>query len=510
MKAKERYEALTKNREQFLQRARHNAMLTIPSLMPLAGHDGKAHLIEPYQSLGAEGATSLSSRITLALIPAGRPHLRLDIPPLQLMEMGGEVAPEIQQNLAKGEKLIQAAVEAANWRADTLAVMQQLVVVGSVTEEMMEDDTIRVHRLDNFVWRRDYRGRMLECIIREFWDRNALPDGVAAAAGQNTSLEAKDVDDVEVYAVIRLMDSDKDGLFYEVHKETAEGAQVEPKKQFKMDELRYLFLRWSKTPGEDYGRAKIEEVIGDLRSLDSLSKQSLEQGAMGAKNFTMVRPGATANGLKNRLSRINNGDIVLGDPESVELKSFASQGGYQITSDQIEKLEARLARAFLLQSGAAQRNAERVTATEIERDIQELEATLGGVFSALSLEMLEKRTALLIEDMKARGEFPDAAKEDLQTTILTGLEALSRERDVGRGVQAAQILGQFGEEGFKRVKVEVLLNSILTGLGFPDAIRDEADVQAADQRQQQAALLEKAAGPAAGALAKGAADGGAQ
>jgi hypothetical protein len=88
---KERYDQLTTDREQFLQRARHNAMLTIPALMPLTGHDGKAHLIEPYQSLGATGVTSMSSRMTMALLPAGRPHLRLGIPPAQLMALEGEV-----------------------------------------------------------------------------------------------------------------------------------------------------------------------------------------------------------------------------------------------------------------------------------------------------------------------------------------------------------------------------------------------------------------------------------
>ncbi len=226
---------------------------------------------------------------------------------------------------------------------------------------------------------------------------------------------------------------------------------------------------------------------------------------MGAKNFIMIRPGATANGLRNRLGRMQNGDIVLGDPETVEMKQFSVSSGYQVLEAQINKLEERISRAFLLLS-TQQRNAERVTATEIERDIQELESTLGGVFSALSLEMLERRTALLIEDMKKRDEFPQISKEEVQVTILTGLEALSRERDVGRGVQAAQIVSQFGEEGLRRIKLEVILDKILTGLGFPESVKNEQEVQAEVQQEQQRAmqqeLLSKAAGPVAGAMAK--------
>jgi hypothetical protein len=506
MKAAERYGQLVPHREQFLQRARHNAMLTIPSLMPLEGHDGKSHMIEPYQSLGATGVMAMASRLTMALIPAGRPHLRLAIPPQILMKMEGEVSPETNQMLAKAESLVQASAERANWRAATLEGTQQLLVVGSIVEETLEDDTIRLHRLDNFVWRRDFRGNMLECVLREFWDRNSIPEEVRPPAATNTALMARDAEDIEVFTLIRLM-TRGDNEFYEVETQLGTGEIIREKKEFEPAALRYRFLRWSATPGEDYGRSKTEDIVGDLRSLDSLTKQALEISAMGAKHFTMVRPGATANGLKNRLTRVRNGDVVLGDFESVEMKQFQISSGYQVLADQITKLEERISRAFLLLSGGAQRNAERVTATEIERDVQELEATLGGVFSTLSLEMLEKRTELLIEDMKAREEFPQIEREELQVVILTGLEALSRERDVSRGVQAAQILNQFGEEGVARTKLNVILDKILVGLGFPDAVKSEAEFQQEQQARQQAQMaqdvMSKAAGPLAGAAAKG-------
>ena len=496
--AKERYEELSVHREQFLQRARHNAMLTIPSLMPLAGHDGKAHLIEPYQSLGALGVVSMSSRVTMALIPAGRPHLRLGIPPQKLMELQGEIPPEVNQELSKSESLVSNAVERANWRTSTLQIIQQLMVAGSCTVEVRPDQSLRTHRLDNFVWRRDARGVVLECIIQEHWDPDNLPAGVEAPAQTTAgSIGRSTDDDIIVFTVITYSN---DGT-YTVKRETESGTKVGEPVEYEKRLVPYLFLRWSITPAEDYGRSKVEEVVGDLRSYDSLSKQSLEQGAMGAMNFLMVRPGATANGLRNRLTRMNNGDVVVGDPDSVDVKQFANGPGFQITEALLSKLEERLSRAFLLLS-TQQRNAERVTATEIERDIQELESTLGGTFSGLSLEFLEKATFLLIEDMKVKGEFPDVEEDDLQTTILTGLEALSRERDVGRGVQAAQIVSQFGEEGLRRLKMGVVLDKILVGLGFPDAIRSEEEVQQEKQQEQQAAMAQAAAGPAVNAMAK--------
>ncbi len=102
--AKTRYQKLaSKHRNQFLQRARHNALLTLPSLMPLEGQSGTSHLVEPYQGMGARGVTHLSSRLTLGLLPAGRPYMRFDLPPEIRMQTQGETPPEIERNLALAE-----------------------------------------------------------------------------------------------------------------------------------------------------------------------------------------------------------------------------------------------------------------------------------------------------------------------------------------------------------------------------------------------------------------------
>jgi hypothetical protein len=494
--AKERYDALQPDRQQFLNRARHNAMLTIPSLLPLEGQDGQSHLVEPYQSLGSEGVVNLSSRVTMAMLPAGRPHLRLDIPPFQLMQMNAEVDEETNKDLAKGEKLIQAAVEKANWRGSTLQALQQLIVAGNVVEEFLDDQSFAIHRLDHFVVRRSKKGHVVEAVIHEMWDREL--EGNDDPATHTSASPAANDDEVDVYTYIRLM---SDGL-YHVSQQFGDGSAAGNLglETFDKDALRYSFLRWNESPGEDYGRSKVEEVIADLRSLDSLSKQALELGGMAAKNFIMIRPGANANSIKNRINRITNGESLIGDPESVDMKQFDTRTAQQGLEVLISKLESRISRTFLLLS-TQQRSGDRVTATEIERDIQELESVLGGTFSVLSLTQLERRTTLLLEDMKAKKQFPDVGKDALQPTILTGLEALSRERDVGRAQQAGQIVQQFGEEGIRYVKLGVVLNKALVGLGIPEAVRTDAEVQEEKQREAAQAQQLAATAPAVTAAA---------
>ena len=479
---------------QFLHRARHNAMLTVPSLMPLEGQSNQSHLIEPYQGMGAAAVIHLSSRLTMGMMPAGRPYMRLDLPPEARMQTRGEVDIETEKGLAMAEQLIHLEVERAGWRNALLQTLQQLLVSGTNCEYLMPDSTVRVFRLDQFVVRRDHGGAILELIIKERFERDFLPPGLGTAdlpvgAGSGG---ATDPDEVEIYTNIRRV-MEKGVLFYRAHQEIGDAIIQGTEQVFELSDLPYFVHNWSSTPGEDYGRSKVEEHVGDFRSLEGLEKAMLEQAAMAARNFIMVRPGATGGGLKNRLTKAYNGAVIIGDPESVELKTFENSGGYQLTAQQVAAIRESLSKAFVLFS-AGQRDAERVTATEIERDIQELEAALGGNFSALSTSIMEARMRVLIRQMQNDGKLPAWPKGAVMPTILTGLEALSRERDIARALQAGQIASGFGPEAFDVVKVEKILGRAFIGLGFPDAVRTPDEVkELRDQRQQQAMMADMAA-----------------
>jgi hypothetical protein len=488
--AAQRYKALeTKSRTQFLNRARHNAILTIPSLMPLEGYDGRSHLIEPYQGLGSAGVVHLSSRLTMALLPAGRPHMRFDLPP-NLLAKSPEGAPkDVEVGLAQAERIVQLEVEDKGWRPSTLMALQQQLVAGNHLEHQLEDNTIRIFRLDQYVVRRDYAGNPLEIILEERLDADALPEGI----------NAEGVDDDEEVFLYTVVNRVKDE--YKVHQELGNGKKVSDTVTYTMADMPYNAVRWSKTPGEDYGRSFIEEHVSDLRALDALRKAELEMGAMGSRNFITVQPGAVGASIKRRLTKAVNGDVIMVDPNSIELKSFDNVGGFQLVNTITEQLRDQLSRAFLLFS-AGQRNAERVTATEIERDIQELEAALGGNFSTLNTDMMERRTKLLINNMTKRGAFPAELEEIANPTVLTGLEALSRERDVSRVQQLAGIVQAFGDAAADYLRLEKILARATVGLGFADSVRSDQEVQQIQQVRQQQIMAQKMAGPAAGQLAK--------
>jgi hypothetical protein len=498
---KERYEKLaSQGRSQFIRRAEHNALMTIPSFFPPEGRTHDAHLLEAYNGLGGAAVLHLASRITMNLLPANRPHMRLDLPAEILIEVDGKVPKEVETGLALSERMVQGEVESLGWRPVTLQSLHQLLVAGNVCENMLPDGSLRLFRLDQYVVVRDFSGMVTEAVIEEKLSRSTLPPDVLG--GPKAAREESGREDEEVMLYTRI---EWDGKFYQVTQE-ADGKRTGLKAEFTKELLPYSFLRWSSTPGEDYGRGKVEEHAPDFRALEGLEKAGLEVAAMASRNFIAVRPGSFGSSVKRRLTRAVNGDVIMVDPDAVEGKSFTNAAGFQIIDVQMNRLIERVSRAFLLLS-AGQRDAERVTATEIERDINELEAALGGNFSILNKEMMERRTTLLMDIMTKDGKLPEALRGATQPTILTGLEALSRERDVVRVRQLAEIAAAFGPEV---AQDELNLNKILgratIGLGFADVLNSSEEKAAIQQQRQQAAVAQAAAGPAAGQLAGAARD----
>lgn len=484
---KARYDtADSQERNQFLQRARHNALLTVPSAMPLEGHHRSSHLVEAYQGLGSYAVSNLSNRMTSALLPAGRPYMRLDLTPEARLQNGGEVPPDLEKQLALYEQIIQAEMERADWRGVTLQQIEQLMVAGSVAEFQHSDNTLTTYRLDQFVCRSNRKGKLLELIVKEC----EYPDDIPLkrlSHTQRKGLSKNNEGEYEFYT--RVWYDVNEDLYYEA-KQTDTGAQVGERVTYPVEELPWRVHRWSKVPGESYGRSKVELHCSDLRSLETLEKAGLELAAMAGFHFIAVAPGATAPSIRNRLKEIQNGGMLMCDPASIELKSFANGAGYQLTEAQISIMTERLSKAFLLMAGA-RRNAERVTATEIQSDIEEIEGSVGGVFGTIATDVLAARTALLIINLVKANKAPPLPPGMVSSKILTGLEALSRERDAQAAMQGAQVVQAFGPDATDVVKLSKLIGRAFVGMGLPDMVRSEEEAQQfAEQREARQAAMQ--------------------
>jgi hypothetical protein len=76
---------------------------------------------------------------------------------------------------------------------------------------------------------------------------------------------------------------------------------------------------------------------------------------------------------------------------------------------------------------------------------QELEDTLGGVYSLLSQELQLPLVSCIFNQMQSNGSLPTISEKfaTIEPTVITGVDALGRGHDFANLSQALQVLAQF-------------------------------------------------------------------
>jgi hypothetical protein len=186
----------------------------------------------------------------------------------------------------------------------------------------------------------------------------------------------------------------------------------------------WLVLRFNTVDGEVYGRGRVEEFIGDLRSLEALSQALVEGSAAAAKVVFVVSPSSTTKPAT--LAQAGNGAIVQGRPDDIGVIQVGKTADFRTAFEMMQQLERRLSEAFLILSV---RQSERTTAEEVRMTQMELEQQLGGLFSLLTTEFLVPYLNRKLNVFQKTGQIPRLPKDIVKPTIVAGVNALGRGQD---------------------------------------------------------------------------------
>jgi hypothetical protein len=521
---KGRYERLSTDRYVFLERARSCAEITIPTLIPPLGHNKTTKYYTPWQGVGARGVNTLASKLLLALFPPNSPFFRLVVDEFAKEEMAGDekMASLIDAGLAKVERAMQSEIESGGYRTPGFLAIKHLIVGGNTFCVLPKEGGMRVFCLDSYVAQRDSYGNLLDAITLEKVNKETLPENVEALLEEETKLEAKQDEelekkgqsddansaDLEIYTRY-YRDGDMWNTYQEICGKRIPGSEG----SWPLDKPGFLCLRWSHVEGEDYGRSYVEEYLGDLISLEGLSKSIVEAAAAAAKVVFLVNPNGVTKA--KAITEANSGDAIVGRADDVHALQTEKQADLTIAQKTVETINQRLAYAFLMNS-AIQRNGERVTAEEIRYMASELEDALGGVYSILSQEFQLPFISRIMDAMTKAKRIPKLPKGVVKTSIVTGLEALGRGHDADKlrqFIADAQPLIQLAANPAvaQFININEALNRLCTARGIDPAglIPSMAEVQQQQQQaqeQQQQSQMTEMAGKAAPAAIKAMSD----
>jgi hypothetical protein len=484
-----RYEELTSEREPFLRRGREAATLTVPHLLPPDGHTGAMALPTPYQSMGARGVRNLASKLLLTQFPPNIPFFKYDPDEYTMQgiakKAGAEGRGEIEKALSVRERSVCKESDKLQFRPAAFEAFRQLLVAGNALLHTPDNGIAQIFRLDRYVVKRDWGGKVLEIILKQSFAPSSLPEEAQKLIqAQDGSPTTKTVD---IYTYIK-WDGKK---HYDVFQEVEGNILKSSKGRYKEDRCPWLALRLSKIDGEDYGRGYVEECLGDLISLEGLSQTMVEGSAAAAKIVILVNPNGVTR--EDSIAQAENGDVVTGREEDVKVLQAEKRADFQVVESQIEKLEQRLAYMFLL-NASVQRNGERVTAEEIRYMAQDLEDALGGMYTVLAQEFQLPLVTLFSARMEKRKGVPKLPEDLNNPTITTGVDALGRGQDLKNLDNFLIGLGEnFGPDVIGRYvnfSEAIKRRAAALGIDTEGLIRTDDEVKANEEQAQLSDLAQ--------------------
>ena len=425
--ARTRYDILTKHRTQFLDVAVQCSKLTLPYLIQNdEGRTSHIKLDTPWQSVGSKCVVTLSAKLMLALLPPQSTFFKFQIRDEKLGEdFPPEVRSELDLSFSKLERMVMDSIAASSDRVSIHQAIKHLVVGGNALL-FMGKDGIKHYPLNRYVVERDGNGNVIEIVTKEIINRKLLPpvlqelESTPNHAGDvGGGIGSRNEDDVDVYTCVKLQ-----GNKWVWHQEAFDKLIPGTNGKAPKDASPWLVLRFNSIDGENYGRGRVEEFLGDFRSLEAVSQAMVEGSAAAAKVIFTVSPSSTTK--PQTIAQAGNGAIVQGRPEDIGVIQVGKTADFATAAQLMQTLERRLLDAHLVLNV---RQSERTTAEEVRLTQLELEQQLGGLFSLLTVEFLIPYLNRKLLTLQRSGEIPRIPKDYVNPTIVAGINALGRGQD---------------------------------------------------------------------------------
>lgn len=472
---------MTQNRGTMLDRKQRLAEMTIPSALPDGNYDSQTDaLTNGASSLGAQGATNIINKLMLAMFAPGISFLRLDLQADAkqrfIEQLGLQDDSLLTDVLANGEREAMRTLEQSGSRPHIYEGLAHLVVVGDVLMDLSDTSVISFISVRDYAVKRNRKGQVLRLV---FCEKTRVMDLEPEAEKEyrNGVPECRFDDEVTVYTVVKFVKGMYRSTVWinEVQLSQRHSGKWTP------ENMPYRALTWRLPVGQDYGVSLAEDYANDLVMHDAVS-ESLADGAVLASQFRwacnpggMTDPSVVESGA--------NGSVVPAAKDDLSL-IFANIGTQLASVSGVEELYSRrLGRGFLMNT-AVTRNAERVTVEEMRIQANELEGSLGGVYSRLAIDMQGpiarwslRRAKIAIKGTK------------IEPTIITGLDALSRSADLERlmgFLQDVSNLSSLPPEIRMRLNEGPILADMAAGRGV-DRGKYVASEEVYQQRMQAAA-----------------------
>lgn len=449
-----RFEELKNKRSVIEGRWEKYAGYTLPYMFPTDDYINDIEMQGDYQTVGARAVNSLSNKINTNMFPKHRPFFRIDLTAdqtenLKGMGLGDD---DIMQITSAAERESIKTLSKQGYGSAALEAVKHLIIFGNALLYDPEGEKAQTFNLRDYVVVRSTNGEWTEIIARDVHTNGTLPEDMqlmATSMGHNDPTE-----EIAIYTKI----SKGNGRVRVTQELEDYGPTGRAGGDYPIEKSPWQLLTWNLARGQNYGTGLVEEYAGAFHQLSTYDMTIQHIAAIAQDIKILVNPMGQTN--PQILNDAESGQYVYGLPDDIAYHSLEKVADLQVIMQQREEVKREIFSAFLVLEGAV-RNAERVTREEIIRQAQELEESLGGVYSRLAEEWQGPKAARLMANLEG-----ELAKVDI--FVLTGLEALSRTTEHENLVMTMQdmtVLNEIPEEFRARMKVREVFTAFAAGRG---------------------------------------------
>lgn len=471
-----------------VNRCEQYARWTLPHLMTdtyEVSTSGRVVVERDFQEVGPMLVNNLASKLARLLFPTQAPFFQANTNAAFNAAMAKQgMAPDaIRSAMSSLEKNANARLFVNSGYAALILALRHLVVAGNV---LLYRDTstgsMSAYGVQTFSTSRDGTGLLLDCIHREFTSLIALPEDIQAALRMKSRERySRDTCKVKKYTRIKLCP--RNGIRgYEVS-QAVDDQFLGVVGWYPEKLCPWMVPTWTLIPGEHYGRGMVEEYAGGFAKLSSLSEAEALYAVESMRVLHLVGP---SGGDIDQIATAESGEWVRGDPGQVRVHEAGDSSKLQAIAASIDRTVLNLSKAFMYQG--ATRQGERVTAYELQRDAQEAEYGLGGVYSTLSGGIQVPLAHILMTEV-SEFALPGIVSGELAPDVVAGIPALGRNADVQNLLMAAQELATVVPitQLDQRLNPQRLVDIVLAGRSIdPTTVFFSPQEMQAKQEAQQA------------------------
>jgi hypothetical protein len=475
--AESRYHQLSSDRAHFIERADKCAKLTVPTLFQRdVTTASNLKIKDPEQSVGARGVNTLASKMILSLLPMNTSFFKLNMDLILPEGVDQELMQQTLKGLGVIERQTLREIENSGDITVVFEAIKHLIVTGNGLLFVGEKGT-RHYDLNKYCVVRTPEGEWTEIVICEEVAPASLSANIKQLLHSSGKLAISDGPEkhLKMYTYVT-----RQAGRVTWHQEIS-GIKLDDTTGNVPEEGNpWIPLRFLRVDGEAYGRSYVEMFLGDLNSLEVLTKAVTEGAAAAAKVIFLVRPNGTTN--PKVIAQAPNLAVRTGDANDVTVLRMDKSADMSVALEMIGAIERRVAYAFMINS-EVMRDAERVTAEEVRFVAQELDDSLGGIYSLLSKEFqlpYVQRRLFLLRKLKNAPKLPPSIKP----AIVTGFAALGRGHDADKLLRFIEKVGALLSNPAIAQKLNV--DEIIVRLAVADGIDTSGlMVDPAEQAEQQ-------------------------